>query len=151
MSALIHRVEQTEFFADVCELEHEPPQSSWTRTKLASCWTPVYLRALLLIDQRVHGYYLAHQVLDELSLLNITIAQNYRGRGYGRALLLDLISRAEHLQCKTIWLEVRCSNDAAIKLYTRVGFTSVTIRKDYYPIPSRPSEREDAMVMMYRV
>jgi ribosomal-protein-alanine N-acetyltransferase len=45
---------------------------------------------------------------------------------------------------KTIYLEVRVSNQAAIHLYDKHGFNEMSIRKDYY----RAKEgREDAVLM----
>jgi ribosomal-protein-alanine N-acetyltransferase len=44
-----------------------------------------------------------------------------------------------------VWLEVRMSNQRAIRLYQRNGYSVVGQRKNYYPVG--PAEREDAVVM----
>jgi ribosomal-protein-alanine N-acetyltransferase len=65
-------------------------------------------------------------------------------KGYGSDLLKEVIRRSELAHSKTIYLEVRMSNHAAIRLYDKHGFNEMSIRKDYY----RAKEgREDAVLM----
>jgi ribosomal-protein-alanine N-acetyltransferase len=53
------------------------------------------------------------------------------------------VARAQQMQL--ILLEVRVSNEAAIRLYQRYGFSEIGRRKHYYPVA--PGVREDAIVM----
>ena len=91
------------------------------------------------------GYMVAMQVIDEVHLLNITVAPSFQRQGWAHALLqyLKLWSLQQGAQC--LWLEVRQSNERALKLYQAFGFAQVGLRKDYYPA-SRTS-REAAVVM----
>ena len=62
------------------------------------------------------GYFVAMSVLDEVHLLNITVAPAFQKQGWAQALLqyLKLWSLQQGAQC--LWLEVRQSNERAFKL-----------------------------------
>jgi ribosomal-protein-alanine N-acetyltransferase len=91
------------------------------------------------------GYFVAMQVLDEVHLLNITVAPTFQRQGWARCLMQSLSLWAATHQATTLWLEVRESNARALKLYTAFGFEPVGLRKDYYP--AGPDKREAAIVM----
>lgn len=89
-----------------------------------------------------------HAVLDvaagEAELLNLCIHPAYWGQGLGRALLRYLLNLAQDAGAEDVFLEVRSSNNRAIRLYEGEGFTQVGTRPDYYAGPQGP---EDAIVM----
>lgn len=91
------------------------------------------------------GYVVAMKGVDEVHLLNITVAPAHQRQGWACFMLdaLALWSRAQGAHW--LWLEVRRSNEPARALYRRQGFQEVGVRKRYYP--SGGPEREDAMVM----
>ncbi len=92
----------------------------------------------------VLGYFVAMSGVDELHLLNITVAVPHQGCGLG-SLLLDRVEQlAREAGQGRIWLEVRASNTRARGLYRRRGFNEVCRRKAYYPAAGA---REDAIVM----
>lgn len=95
-------------------------------------------------DQWV-GYFVAMQVLDEVHLLNITVAPTFQRQGWARCLLQSLSLWSQAHQASSLWLEVRESNARALKLYQAFGFEQVGLRKDYYPVGR--SSREAAVVM----
>jgi len=99
----------------------------------------------LKAGQQWVGYYVAMQVLDEVHLLNITVAPTFQRQGWARCLMQSLSLWAATHQATTLWLEVRESNARALKLYTAFGFEPVGLRKDYYPVG--PDKREAAIVM----
>jgi len=90
------------------------------------------------------GYLIAMTGVDELHLLNITVAPDWQGQGHGQALMAALQQHAVQLGLATLWLEVRESNQRARALYRRLGFEEVGLRRGYYPAAVR---REDAVVM----
>jgi ribosomal-protein-alanine N-acetyltransferase len=99
-----------------------------------------------LADGRVLiGYLVAMQILDEVHLLNITVAPALQRQGWGRALLDGLALWARSQQAQWLWLEVRASNAPALAAYRQRGFSEVGRRRDYYPLDN--SRREDAIVM----
>ena len=101
------------------------------------------------------GYFVAMKGVDEVHLLNITVAPSYQLQGWGRLMLdaLALWSRGQGAQW--LWLEVRVSNLHAKALYIRYGFREVGLRKGYYPEGGTSllgtSAREDAVVMSFRL
>jgi ribosomal-protein-alanine N-acetyltransferase len=99
----------------------------------------------LKVGEQWVGYFVAMQVLDEVHLLNITVAPLFQRQGWARCLMQSLSLWASTHQATTLWLEVRESNVRALKLYTAFGFEPVGLRKDYYPVG--PQQREAAVVM----
>jgi len=93
----------------------------------------------------VLGYAVLLPALDEAHLLNITIAPQRQGEGYGSWLLERVIEQADHAGARCMILEVRPSNIRARTLYERRGFQQVGVRKGYYP--NGVLRREDAIVM----
>ena len=97
------------------------------------------------------GYFVAMKGVDEVHLLNITVAPTYQLQGWGRLMLdaLALWSRGQSAQW--LWLEVRASNKHAKALYLRYGFREVGLRRGYYPEGGTSflggTAREDALVM----
>ncbi|MFT5277471.1 MAG: ribosomal-protein-alanine N-acetyltransferase [Glaciecola sp.] len=78
------------------------------------------------------GYVLLTSVLDEFTIEDITVSNDYRGQGLGRRIMEAGFELANKMQQKTVYLEVRCSNQTAIKLYRSMGFELVGERKNYY-------------------
>ncbi len=88
------------------------------------------------------GYAGCWHILDEAHITNIAISANHRRKKYGEALLKRVIDDCYLEKIKYITLEVRVSNQAAINLYTKYGFTSFGTRKGYYQ-----NNNEDALIM----
>ena len=95
-------------------------------------------------DAGLLGYFVAMTGVDELHLLNITVAPEWQGRGHGSALLDVLVEQGRERGLSALWLEVRQSNHRARALYARRGFAEVGLRRGYYPAAGA---REDAVVM----
>lgn len=81
-------------------------------------------------------------ILDEAHIILMVVHPHYRRRGFGYGMLLKLLNLARDRGMKYATLEVRASNEAAIALYTKLGFTSVGKRPRYYA-----NNGEDALVM----
>ena len=118
----------------------------WTRGNFIDSLAAGYA-AEVLTDERGHvlGYFLAMAGVDEMHLLNITVAPAVQGRGFGRYLLDRVVQRAHALRAAVLWLEVRASNTGARALYERYGFVQAGVRRGYYP--AAQGSREDAVVM----
>jgi [ribosomal protein S18]-alanine N-acetyltransferase len=123
----------------------------WTRGNFIDALAAGYLMRMLVqsSDGTLVGYYAAMPGVDELHLLNLTVAPAFQRRGHARTLLAALQSQARALGLSSLWLEVRVSNERALELYRRWGFVQSGLRRDYYPAAS--GRREDAVVMMLRV
>jgi ribosomal-protein-alanine N-acetyltransferase len=81
-------------------------------------------------------------ICDEGHIINIAVSPQHRRMGLGEKLLAKLIQRAKELEINSMTLEVRVSNVAAQGLYSKLGFVTAGIRKQYYE-----DNREDAIIM----
>lgn len=95
-------------------------------------------------DARILGYAVLSVAADEAELFNIAIEPRLRRRGIGAFLLAGVLAEARRQGAGRCFLEVRTSNQAALALYRRAGFTEVGRRRDYYPTRLG---REDARVL----
>ncbi len=93
------------------------------------------------------GYCFVQTAADEVELLNFAVAPQYQRCGVGRAALVSLLSRFDDGRFSQMFLEVRVSNEAAIRLYRGAGFNEIGIRPGYYRNPD--GSREDAVLMAY--
>jgi ribosomal-protein-alanine N-acetyltransferase len=118
----------------------------WTRGNFIDSIAAGY-DAQLLVDDEAHalGYFVAMEGVDEMHLLNITVAPAAQRQGHARRMLAALTTLCRERAAKTLWLEVRSSNDRARAMYARLGFSEVGLRKGYYPAGF--GRREDAVVM----
>lgn len=130
---------------EIAALEKACFSSPWSESALRETMageTAVFLVAK--IEGKVCGYIGAYYVMDEGYITNVTVSPAYRRRGVGRALIKELISRAEDLKLSFLTLEVRVSNLAAIALYSSLGFSKVGERPRFYKDPE-----ESASLMTY--
>lgn len=82
-------------------------------------------------------------VIDqEFKINNLAVHPRWRGQGLGGRLLADLMRTARSQGCLEATLEVRPSNEAALRLYAAAGFRVVGRRRGYYS-----DTHEDALVM----
>lgn len=95
-----------------------------------------------LREGQVLGYGGMWLIVDEAHITTIAVHPEYRGRDLGKIILGDLMAKAIGLGADKITLEVRISNLVAQKLYQRMGFVPVGLRKGYYT-----DTQEDAIIM----
>ncbi len=93
-------------------------------------------------EKRIVGYVVFWQVGDEAQINNVAVHPDYRGRGYGELAMRYVLERLRENRVHFVSLEVRVSNQPAISLYRKLGFTILGVRKNYYTRPD-----EDAYVM----
>ena len=82
------------------------------------------------------------RVLDELHINNLAVIPAHRGAGAGTTLLRAILREGARLGARRATLEVRRSNEAARRLYERLGFSVAGVRRGYYTNPV-----EDALVL----
>ena len=139
----------TEFdLQPVMAIETEAYDFPWTPGIMSDCLRVGYHCFVYEVDDEVRGYVIFSTVLDEVHLLNICIDPHYQNKGYGYALLSWLMNyvRGPYLKentSKTLYLEVRASNYAAIHLYETMGFNELGVRPNYYPAKNG---KEDAQL-----
>src|SRR5262249_39054323 len=91
------------------------------------------------------GYTCCWRVTDEVHLLNVAVHPERRGLGLGRTLLEAVIAEAQTGRARVVFLEVRAGNVVARRLYRRLGFRDLGIRRGYY------GPGQDAVVMELRL
>ncbi len=96
----------------------------------------------IIQDYILIGYVGIMVVGDEADLINIAVLPDYRGRGLANQLMTYVMKEVIILGLQKITLEVRESNEIAIKLYSNFSFDKIDIRKGYYTNPS-----ENAVIM----
>lgn len=129
----------------VLAVEQQAYSHPWTQRNLQDAMGAGNLSQLLWAGEALAGYFVAMPGVDEVHLLNITVAPAWQGRGLARLMLGALGLWALQLNKPWVWLEVRRSNARAIAVYERHGFKQVGVRKGYYP--AARAGREDAIVM----
>jgi ribosomal-protein-alanine N-acetyltransferase len=93
------------------------------------------------------GYFLVMYAVDEAHLLDVAVSGERQGSGLGRFLLDRIATRSRAMGMTSVLLEVRPSNERALQVYGRYGYTQIGRRKGYYP--AHEGLREDAIVMRY--
>ena len=88
------------------------------------------------------GYVGVWKILDEGHITNVAVAPEYRRMHIGRAMLETLFEVTGQAGIERYTLEVRASNEPAIRLYEGLGFKSEGIRPGYYE-----DNGEDAVIM----
>lgn len=131
---------------DVVRNETRAYPFPWTAGMFADCLRDTQFdnRVGLLGDQVV-GHGILSTGAGEAHVLNLCVARRYQGFGWGRELMLHLLDRAARIHlARTVFLEVRPSNEVALTLYRSLGFVEVGRRRNYYPAAVG---HEDALVM----
>ena len=90
----------------------------------------------------VLGYVMVSRYADVWHILNLCVHAPQRGQGLGGRLLDELFVRAGKRAHLGFTLEVRVSNEVAIRLYRRKGFLEHGVRPGYYS-----DNGEDALIM----
>lgn len=96
-------------------------------------------------EGNIMGYCGMYRVFNEGEIVNVAVAEAHRRKSVASRLLEQLFTQSEELQVDNFFLEVRESNQPAIQLYKKFGFSEAGIRKDFYEKP-----RENAIFMWKR-
>lgn len=116
----------------------------WTRGNFSDSLNAGYSCWVFEDDDDIVGYSVVMLAADEAHLLNISIASDWQGLGLGRKLLEHMMEIARSHGALHMFLEVRVSNTIAVRLYEKMGFNEMAIRRNYYP---SHVGREDAILM----
>ncbi|HEX4509482.1 MAG TPA: ribosomal protein S18-alanine N-acetyltransferase [Burkholderiaceae bacterium] len=140
------RAVTVDLLPEVLAIEVEAYAFPWTRGNFIDAVAAGYvMRALVAPEGTLLGYFVAMPGVDEIHLLNITVARGHQGGGHARRLLVNVYAQGRAHGASAVWLEVRESNARARALYLREGFVEAGRRRDYYPAPL--GRHEDAILM----
>ena len=128
----------------VAGIERAAYQYPWSLGIFRDCLLAGYYCLVLEVGGSVTGYGIMSVAAGEAHLLNLCVHPNAHRLGYGRRLLSALMLRAVEAGSERIFLEVRPSNQIALRLYASVGFGQVGIRPAYY---QAENGREDAVIL----
>ena len=95
---------------------------------------------------RVLGYAGSQTCFEDADILNICVAPEARRQGVAEALMLELERGLIPKGAERVTLEARSSNLPAIRLYEKLGYEQVGLRRGYYEKP-----REDAVIMQKKL
>ena len=92
--------------------------------------------------EQLVGYMIISRYVDAWHVMNVAVDPDHRRRGIAMSLLERLFELTDDATRRGYTLEVRVSNDGAIRLYEEAGFRARGIRRGYYT-----DNREDALIM----
>jgi len=132
-----------------CAAHSHPWSADLIRRELDHDWSTVLvaieretLDGGVAVD-RLAGHIIFWLVHDEIHVLNVATAPEFRRRGYGRTLMLEAEAAGRPRGAALATLEVRKSNEPALNLYRSLGYKQVGVRPRYYA-----DDNEDAIVMV---
>lgn len=128
----------------ICEIEIECFPSPWSEASFVNELTTNKLATYYILEEEgfIAGYLGVWNIVDEGHITNVAVSTQFRGKGYGVALVDHLKNESLKKGVLFLTLEVRVGNTPAIGLYEKMGFENKGIRKKYYQ-----DNGEDAMIM----
>lgn len=128
----------------VLRIEQEVHAYPWTRGNFTDALESNSVCKVYEDGEEMLGYVVLMPAVDEIELLDISIAAAHQRKGLGRRLLGEVMELARGMVMRRMLLEVRPSNAAALGLYCDAGFSRIGVRRGYY---FANNGREDAIVM----
>ncbi|MCD8536263.1 MAG: tRNA (adenosine(37)-N6)-threonylcarbamoyltransferase complex dimerization subunit type 1 TsaB [Burkholderiaceae bacterium] len=134
---------------DVVELERQSQAFPWSRRNFEDALAARYSAWVLHLNDTLAGFCVAMPTPDDVHLLVIAVAPDYRRKGLATQLLAQVEQLARDHGVSRVLLEVRPSNTRALAFYAKQGFVEIGKRRGYYP--AGKGEREDALVLAREV
>ena len=76
------------------------------------------------------GFIIDLRYANEVNILNIAIGKSFQSKGHGSNMVYNYLKRLPK-KC-TVFLEVKKNNYRALKIYSKLNFEKLYIRKAYY-------------------
>ncbi len=127
------------------EIERESYPTPWSRSMFAGELakpSSVCLGAFDTEREVLVGYLIISRYVDAWHVMNVAVDSSQRRHGIAQSLLERLFELTANDSRRGYTLEVRVSNENAIRLYERLGFQARGLRRGYYT-----DNREDALIM----
>ena len=129
--------------SDIEEIEQRAYPTPWSRSMFASeLAKPTSICLGAFEGDELVGYVINSRYVDAWHIMNVAVPPERQRRGIATALLERLFELTRHDERRGFTLEVRVSNEGAIRLYEHLGFEGRGIRRGYYT-----DNREDALIM----
>lgn len=127
----------------VAAIEQTVFSRPWTEQSFAQALQQDTLFVVVLKENTIIGYCGMYCSFEEGDITNVAIMPEEQGQGSGRRMMEYLLGQAQDRGISRVFLEVRVSNENAIRLYEELGFRNCGIRRNFYEKP-----QEDGMVMV---
>jgi [ribosomal protein S18]-alanine N-acetyltransferase len=125
------------------EIERRSYPTPWSRSMFAGeLAKPGSICLGAFEGEELVGYMIISRYVDAWHVMNLAVDPTRRRRGIAMSLLERLFELTDDDARRGYTLEVRVSNEGAIRLYEQAGFHSRGIRRGYYT-----DNREDALIM----
>lgn len=98
------------------------------------------------LNREIAGFVEMRLITSVLEIVNIAVLPEFRRCGIGHKLLRSVLEVAARERVEEIWLEVRESNETAIRFYEAHNFQTTGKRRKYYSAPI-----EDAALMNLKI
>ena len=144
MGNFVIRPMQISDLDEVYEIERTAHIAPWSKKIIHDCIMVGYPCYVLAKKRKVQGFAINRINGPDCHLLNLCIANESQGKGFGEALLLYVVDKISK-RCKRLNLEVRPTNKIAIHLYEKHDFKQSGYKEDYYTNPDE--SHEDALVL----
>ena len=132
----------------VLSIEEQIQSVPWSLQLFEESLVGQHICRVLKVESQIQAFHIVCPILDELHILNLAVAANAQGQGFGHLLMHNVFEIAENNASKKIFLEVRASNLIAQSLYSKWQFKQIAVRKNYYR--TADNQREDGMIYMFR-
>jgi ribosomal-protein-alanine N-acetyltransferase len=124
-------------------IEQRAYPTPWSRSMFASeLAKPTSICLGAFEGDRLVGYMINSRYVDAWHVMNVAVDPDYQRRGIATSLIERLFELTHDDERRGYTLEVRVSNEDAIRLYRKLGFQPRGIRRGYYT-----DNREDALIM----
>ncbi|MDR2426376.1 MAG: ribosomal protein S18-alanine N-acetyltransferase [Endomicrobium sp.] len=118
---------------DIMKIEWKSFKKAWTKDMfLSSASNKNTHFKVYFEDGKIAGFCIYWTFSGETEILNIAVDPDFRRRSIAKSMLKYMENDVKNEKSRTIFLEVRHSNAAAINLYLGFGFEKIGIRKKYY-------------------
>jgi [ribosomal protein S18]-alanine N-acetyltransferase len=120
----------------IAAIEEVDGDVHWSAGQFEKELTLDFSRFFVLRDEgNILGYGGFWKVGDDAQITNVVIARSARQKGLGKSLMNHLMQQATQAGCRSMTLEVRQRNQAALALYTVLGFETQAQRTNAYGAP----------------
>ena len=142
-----YRLAQPSDIPALCRLEEAQPRAAhW---KESGWQTELTDRSAYVLcaeaGEEITGFVALRLAGGVCEILNVAVAPQHCRQGIGQQLLLRALAWVREHGGEEITLEVAATNSPAVRLYQKVGFVQVGVRKKFY------SGNEDALILKLKL
>jgi ribosomal-protein-alanine N-acetyltransferase len=138
---------KVEDLPEIVSIETASFTTPWSETLFYNeIFKAIAVSRVAKIEGKVVGHLCANVILDEGHILNLAVHPEFRRLGIASSLIKEMIDIMRDRNCRSVFLEVRISNEQARIMYQKFGFSLLGTRKNYYISPV-----EDAVIMVLRL